>query len=222
MNDQKLKDVEVLVLTSGVFGKAVTERLLPLFRGTVQDIEHGTHPSLWPHAHLVVLATSPERPRIADAVDRAAFVRGIPWLPVIARATDLQVGPVVVPGRTPCHRCHVRRRNQHSVTPVVRDAAPQAESTGFARHHVSIAVALARQALLDAVDPDASADLASVRRYNLVNGSLSRASVIAADGCDRCRGRFGSREEFRQGLWAQLESALPVAEDAALLTAVAR
>ena len=223
----RLQDLETLILASGEFGAAVTERLAPLVRATVHDIGHGTHPSMWPHADLIVLATSPERPRVAEAVDATAFVRGIPWLPVVARATEVQVGPVVVPGSTPCHRCHLRRREQHGVSAVDLDGAPGAATTGFARHHISIATALVRQAVHEACEalaaaappaasttvgaPDAgpASEVGTVRRFNLVSGHLTRATVTAVDGCPRCRGRFGSREEFRQGMWAQLESALP-------------
>jgi bacteriocin biosynthesis cyclodehydratase domain-containing protein len=210
---------ETLYLFSGEFGRAVVERLHPSAPGPMQDIGDGTHPSLWPHADLIVLATASDRPRIAEAVDRTAFLRGVPWLSIVGRATEIQVGPVVVPGRTPCHRCSEKRRRQHGLVPPTqvsaeRSAGPQPTRPAefvLLRHHVSLAVALADQALAQMqglpVDHEVAA---TVRTFNVINGAVTAGAVVAVDNCDRCRGRFGPREETRQALWDRLEEALEV------------
>lgn len=199
----------LLILASGDFGAEVAERLANLYPATVQNIDSGTHPSLWPHADLMILAAASERPRVADAVDRTAFIRAVSWFPVFARPTDLQCGPVVVPGRTACYRCFERRRAQHrhGASGPGADRGAAGVPTGYARHHVGVAVALARRALAEAADgPSADSLGATVRTFNQISGAMSEVPVVAVDGCRRCRGRFGSAEEERHELWRKLKA----------------
>ncbi|RCG30556.1 hypothetical protein DQ384_14725 [Sphaerisporangium album] len=194
-------DRHLLVLASGPFGKDVAGRLERHFSATVQDIEDGTHPSAWPHADLIVLATSHERPRIAEALDRAAFAWRIPWFAVLAGATDIQCGPLVLPGRTACHRCFVRRRDQHVRAGHADHAAAANDGrypSGYPGHHVGIATAFARQAVAEAFGERAPGALGgTVRRFNQISGATSRASVVAVDRCLRCRPRPTSEDLWR-------------------------
>ncbi|WP_447644584.1 hypothetical protein [Nocardioides zeae] len=91
----------VLYLAADAFGHAVVERLAVHRPGEVLAVDGGTHPSLWPWADLVVLATGSERSRTVEALDVVSHRHGTPWLPVVARPTEVQVGPAVVPGVTP-------------------------------------------------------------------------------------------------------------------------
>ncbi|MFI6499660.1 TOMM precursor leader peptide-binding protein [Nonomuraea typhae] len=192
-----------VLLAAGPFGLAVAERLSgskdlsELYTTTVLDIDTGTHPSLWPHADLFVLAVSHERPRIADAVDRAAFAWGTPWLESCLETTDIRVGPVVVPGCTACYRCFVNRRRQHRRLdpPPARERHP----TGFAVHHAGIAAGLTRQAMAEAFGaPDPARLGGGVRRFSLVTGATSRSDVVAGDRCPRCRIPVDSTELWRR------------------------
>lgn len=200
-----------VILTGGSFGAAVADRLhdlsdLPhLDEVTTQAIDSGTHSSLWPHADLLVLATSHERPRVAEAIDRASFAWGMPWLEVCLEPTEIRVGPVVVPSRTACYQCFLKRRRQHRR---IEPPSPGAKHpSGFAAHHVGIAAALARQAVGEALSEQDPAVLGgTVRRFNLVTGITSRSSVVAVDRCPRCRERRTS-EELWQCLAAWRESA---------------
>ncbi|MFE6460590.1 TOMM precursor leader peptide-binding protein [Streptomyces cinereoruber] len=184
----------LLVLASGDFGKDVARRLRdePREHGheiTLREIDEGTHPSLWPRADLIVLATSHARPRIDEATDRAAFAWGTPWFGVHTDATEVLCGPVVVPGRTACHRCYLRRRAQHRRPG--HDTADTAERhpTGYPAHHAGIAAAFARQAVEEALAAPADAEAigGTVRKFDQISGATSKAPVIAVDRCDRCR-----------------------------------
>ncbi|MFF7727403.1 TOMM precursor leader peptide-binding protein [Streptomyces sp. NPDC008001] len=184
----------LLVLASGAFGKDVARRLEhgPREAGhalTVMEIDEGTHPSLWPRADLIVLATSHERPRIDEAADRAAFAWGTPWFGVHTTATEVLCGPVVVPGRTACHQCYVRRRNQHRRAGHGTAGPGDRHPTGYPVHHVGIATAFARQAVEEALRPAAGEEEigGTVRKFDQITGATSRASVIAVDRCTRCR-----------------------------------
>lgn len=203
----------VLYLAADAFGHAVVERLAVHRPGEVLAVDGGTHPSLWPWADLVVLATGSERSRTVEALDVVSHRHGTPWLPVVARPTEVQVGPAVVPGVTPCHRCSERRRRQHGLAHPTGAAVPPSLAAPYAvlRHHVAAAAALARRELeaVLATPADAPPTAGTVRQLNLVSGAVASGSVVAVDGCGRCRGRFGSRQEFSQALWDRLEEALP-------------
>lgn len=199
-----------LILASGPFGHAVADRLreatdLPgVQHVTVQHIDSGTHPSLWPRADVLVLALSHERPAIAQAADRSAFAWGMPWIEACLEPTDLRVGPVVVPGRTACYQCFLNRRRQHQRTHLA--PASGKHPSGFGAHHAGIAAALTRQAIgeaLGAPDPDRLGG--TVRRFNLVTGATNRSGVLAVDRCPRCRERATS-EHLWQRLAAWKES----------------
>lgn len=196
---------ELLVLTSDSFGNAVGERLRPVARVTVQDMASGTHPSLWPHAELIVLATSNERPQIADAVDRMSFAWGIPWFAVHAGATEVSCGPVVIPGVTACHGCYVRGRQQHRLNPEATNQDIQAPPAGHPRHHAGIAAGLARQAVDEVFGGHRPTALGgTVRRFDQITGATSRSEVVATNNCRRCRdqGPAPCPTELRQRLTA--------------------
>jgi bacteriocin biosynthesis cyclodehydratase domain-containing protein len=192
---------QMLILASGAFGSAVTDRLGGLYETTVQNVDAGTHPSMWPYADLMILSVSHERPRIAAGLDQASFAWGVPWLEICLEPTEVRVGPVVVPGRTACYACFLRRRAQHRrVEPT--SAGTDKHPTGFAAHHVGIAAAFARQAVCEVFAPDPEALGGTVRRFNLVSGATSRSAVVATDRCARCRRRHSS-----EGLWRELAQA---------------
>ncbi|MFF5423868.1 MULTISPECIES: TOMM precursor leader peptide-binding protein [unclassified Streptomyces] len=191
-----MTDPRLLILTAGAFGAAVAEGLGARHPGTtVLDVSQGTHPSLWPDSDLIVLAAGQDREVLADMVDASAHAWKRPWFPVQAGPLDLRCGPVVVPGRTACHRCYTRRRAQH--TPPTTDRTTGADTgaqhvSGYAPHHVAIAVGLAGQAVREALagpgEPGAAEGIGgTVRVFGLVEGTTSSAAVVAVDRCDRCR-----------------------------------
>lgn len=200
---------QVLILAADEFGHEVADRLTGIV-GTpsVLDVGPGTHESLWPYADLIILATGSPRPVIADAVDRTAFHRTMPWFPVHARPSEVQCGPVVVPGRTACHQCAEKRRAQHRRSTSGSAVVVPPAAFSYARHHAVIATALAHRAILEAAGAGPPKPPgATVRTFNYVSGTMSEVPVVAVDGCRRCRGRFGSIEEERGRLWATLAAA---------------
>lgn len=204
---------ETLYLAAGNFGHAVAQQLQTQYPGRIHDVAPGTHPSMWPYAQTLVLATGAERPRIADAVDQACFQRGIPWIHVVARAAEIQVGPVVIPGRTACCRCSERRRRQHRLalpsSHPERDSAENPSEFALLKHHTSLAAALTRQAFSEIAEAASGGPAAgTVRSVNLVSGTITCAPTVGTDNCARCGSRFGPKSEARQALWAELEAAI--------------
>ncbi len=190
----------LLVLASGSFGKSVARRLDRTYRVVLQEIDDGTHPSLWPASDAIVLATSHERPRIAEALDRSCFAWRRPWFAVHSSATEVQCGPVVIPGRTACHQCFARRRSQHRRPEHPTAATGERYPSGYPEHHVGIAAGFARQAVHEVFgEPEGAGIGGTVRRFDQVSGATSRATVVAVDRCPRCRTRSTS-----DGLWREL------------------
>ncbi|MHC6630645.1 TOMM precursor leader peptide-binding protein [Streptomyces globosus] len=191
-----MTDPRLLILAAGAFGAAVAEGLAARHPGaTVLDVSRGTHPSLWPDSDLIVLAAGEDREVLADMVDASAHAWKRPWFAVQAGPLDLRCGPVVVPGRTACHHCYTRRRAQHTAPAADGPRGGTAAAppvSGYAPHHVAIAVGFAEQAVREALaepgGPGAAEGIgATVRSFGLVEGATSASAVVAVDRCRRCR-----------------------------------
>lgn len=193
----------ILLLTTGEFGHRVAGRLTAAWSDADRlDLTSAGDPAFWPPADLLVLAAEHASTAQLDTVDRAAFAWRRPWFPVLLDEPYLRCGPAAVPGRSACHRCFSRRRRQHAqaadawddpVSPALPGTAQRV--SGFADHHVDIAVGLAQQARRDC---EAGSAAGYVRTVRLVDGTPSRAAVIAVDGCSRCRSPRDPDRDLRE------------------------
>jgi len=177
----------------GTFGSDVADLLSARHPGSERIVaDAGTHLSAWPALDALVVLADHDHAVLMEMAERAAYAWRRPWLPVLLESAHLRCGPVVVPGTSACHRCFRRRRRQHALDPSVWADQP-AEAVlgdrirGYARHHVTIAAALATQAISEAFDPSPRYPGGWVRTVGLADGSLHRAGVVPIDGCDRCR-----------------------------------
>ena len=197
----------LLVLTVGEFGDRVGARLAHRYPAVVIDAVAGTHPAAWPTTDVLVVAAEYDHPELFEAVERAAFAWRRPWFPVLLDHPYLRCGPVVVPSRTACHRCFRRRRRQHAKTPGLWDdhqppALPGSADRvrGYAGYHVGLAAGLAVRAVADALAGPGGSPGAWVRTVGLVDGAPQRASVVAVDGCERCRPARSGRDWLAVGV----------------------
>lgn len=202
----------MLILAVGGFGRRVAQRLSSLNSSAdnlIQTIDAtaGTHPASWPDANLYVVASEWEVDELLEMVESSAFAWRRPWFPVLLDHPHLRCGPVVLPGASACHRCFDRRRRQHAKSPqpswrqTTTVPGTGAYVRGYADHHVSLAAGLTMQAAKD-LGPEAF-----VRTVHLIDGSVGRARVIAADGCTRCRVSRDHAADLA-GIAAELEGAL--------------
>lgn len=131
---------------------------------------------------------------LAEEADDTAHRRGIPWLAVEAGHQRVTVGPLVVPGRGPCHGCFRRRRVQHDprwpLTQALRAARTADESlrpNGFLPHQARITAGIVSLLLTSLAG--GTARPGTVITLEL-NRSLMRSDlVLACHGCARCGGR---------------------------------
>jgi len=194
------------VLALGAFGRAVADRLAASSDAIVQPLEDERSPAMtWPVASVHVLAAWRETPRLAAALDEAAFRWGVPWLPVVLDHPHVRVGPLVVPGRSPCYGCFRGRLAQHGKVPDMDRALhdhyaenPAAGPTGFLPAHVTFATGAARAALA-ALPGGVSAAAGVARWVDVVSAQSGETRVVRIHGCPRC-GRLRD-ERLRSSAW---------------------
>ncbi len=83
--------------------------------------------------------------------NRFCVERGIPFLPVVLRDLVGTVGPLVMPGETPCYECVRARESSHRDDPAAHHAVAQAAFEGqrFTALHPGAATVLAELAALE-------------------------------------------------------------------------
>jgi bacteriocin biosynthesis cyclodehydratase domain-containing protein len=194
------------VIGAGRFGAAVAEAIVDHSPGTVVTLTDGDVaagpagapgllpgvPGLLPGATAHLLAAGAAMPGYATVLDRVAFERRVPWLPVIVEHPLLRVGPAVVPGAGACYSCWRRRLRQHAVAPDI-DAALERTSLaaggdGPAGHLPAVA-RLAAAVALDVVGRLArreTAEAGRVRQLDLLTRRLTTGAAVGVHGCPRC------------------------------------
>ncbi|MDO5099892.1 MAG: TOMM precursor leader peptide-binding protein [Corynebacterium sp.] len=205
------KNKEILYLAADEFGAKVSEELARTWAGTVIKIENGTHPNNWPWADLIVLVIGYERPHIAETVEQVAYRWNVPWFPIIARPTEIQIGPIIKPKITPCYSCVERRRRQHGTAHSADQGIPQGLSRAYSILEIQIALvaAISNWELYNLCNHSGdSSERANARLLDLVTGTLTSHPVIGIDQCKRCGGRFGEKIENQNKLWQSLMSSI--------------
>lgn len=114
-----LAATSVAVVGQGAVGAQLTTQLTGLGVGDVPvlsadsagapegaDIDDERLADLLDGSDLVVLALDGFRPSLLHRINRAAVAAGRPWLPVYADGSELIIGPLVVPGESPCYNEH--------------------------------------------------------------------------------------------------------------------
>ncbi len=110
-----LDRASILLVTNGTIGSSVNELLLEH-----AEITRISTSELLPDLtgyNCVALAVDRPYPQVADTVDVACHKAGIPWCGAALIAHVAEIGPMVVPGQTPCYMCWKRRRAAQAEDP---------------------------------------------------------------------------------------------------------
>ena len=110
-----LDRASILLITNGTIGAYVNEFLLEH-----ADVTHITTSEPLPDLvgyDCVALAVDRPYPHVADAIDVACHRAGIPWCGAALIAHTAEIGPMVIPGQTPCYLCWKRRRATQAEDP---------------------------------------------------------------------------------------------------------
>jgi bacteriocin biosynthesis cyclodehydratase domain-containing protein len=199
---------DIYVLTVGPFGREVARRLTALIPSTaVDDVPCGARdlPALPDARALALLAWRPV-PVLAALLDRAAFERGVPWLPTVQEHPRLRVGPMVVPPDGPCHDCYERRHRQHARAPRVDLALeshyelnPGSGPAGFLPATALAAAGLVAESLAR-LARNPSKESGRVVELNVVTQQITVGQVVGVHGCPAC----GLRRDERSRSFARL------------------
>ena len=198
----------VLVAGLGSFGGAVASRLVALHHDRILVEWQHFADALSPGMLAAVVAMSTPSPRASALIDLAAFRAKVPWLPVVRDVPQIRVGPLVVPGIGPCHRCFEKRRRQHesgwSAMRGFEWAQERHQISGpdeCLPHHVSLASGLAEhmiqtvvtQAVLEPVHPLAGVVVVA----DLTSRAMTSGTVTSHHGCARCGYGSGAQGPVR-------------------------
>jgi bacteriocin biosynthesis cyclodehydratase domain-containing protein len=206
------------LVSSGAFGSAVAERLI--------DYGHQgkwvTNPTVSGLAGALVVGPSipivsilwREWPELSEELDKVAHARSAPWLPVVLDHPEVRVGPLVLPGQSPCYKCFLARRRQHeqqtavlSALHAAYDANSELGPRGYLMGHVLVAASIAKTVTRDVDQYGGQLILFDVLQHE-VNASL----VTSVHGCERCAADASRRARSAEIL-AALRSAWPSASD---------
>jgi len=182
-----------LLLGSGGVGTAVARSLAGLADVVTGDPERIR---VDPGTDVAVLAVQRPRPDIADRLGEACHAASVPWCAVTQLAHVAEIGPMVVPGRTPCHDCWRRRRRSHAederLARLVEAAAIGSRGAWFdgelpgVNDQAASLVAYEAMQLVhgrQAIPPGGMGDF---RYLDALDGEISRHLFSSVGGCPRC------------------------------------
>lgn len=138
-------------------------------------------------------------------IDDHAFAGDVPWSAVVLTPTGVRLGPVIVPGKSACYECFLRRMTQHDPyawrTATIWSAAESCPIDGWLPADLLVAEGFAAGLLTG--DPTRDWPAGSVTSYQAITAHVSRATVIGRHGCDRCRPARDRAEDTWRDLAAE-------------------
>jgi bacteriocin biosynthesis cyclodehydratase domain-containing protein len=196
------------IFSAGPFGAAVAERVnravpvrvLPLVTsaGNFDDLVRGSV--------FVGAALWRRYPGEIERLDAACARERTPWSSVVLEGTSIRCGPLVTPGRSPCHACYRQRWLSHVQFPERELALDRALSGnpllgihGFTPSSVRIAAAAL---LLDRESLEHGGG--RVRRIDLLHCSVEEFRVVRVHGCLNCSDQQSPGDRYVAKLVAAL------------------
>jgi bacteriocin biosynthesis cyclodehydratase domain-containing protein len=148
-------------------------------------------------------------PSVCELLDRRCHEERRPFVPLVADAAVLRLGPIVVPGHGSCWGCWLRRFKQHAQWPAQRAALLQhyaARPDAGPRGHLEPFALLAAARLSEVIDGlDASCELAGrLWQMDMLTRDVVTSVVVGVHDCPRCGLRrsppLRTVEELRRSL----------------------
>jgi len=183
----------MLILTAGNLGRAIGNRLHQSHGARCVDLLESSSQleSLIRDEAFVGVATWRPYPDLCQLIDDICFTHGIRWSMVELHGDTLTCGPLVIPTKSACHHCFIRRTASHFNAPewerTIRkfyDLNPEAGVMGYPNALVEIgASALAE----DAINASGGG---RVRTIDVVSSIVRESEVIGIHNCPRCRSRY--------------------------------
>lgn len=192
---------QIHLIPVGEFGREVAAQVADHFDAYISPEQEAGLPSSWPKSDVQIIASWREVPWLFSLADRMARGLDRPWFPAVLDAKSLRVGPLIVPGRSGCYACFIKRQRQHSrLSPTDLelfshyDANPDAGILGHLPSHVRIASSLIRsqvERFLDGQRPEnrgipAADPSGELVRVGMTGLNISRGRLTGVHGCPAC------------------------------------
>jgi len=185
----------VHIISVGAFGRAVAERLRAIRPDALEtradsDVT-AMDPTAWPDARVNIIAAWRPVIECCELLDRVACERRCPFVPLIADATTLSLGPVVVPGGGSCWGCWFRRWKQYAAGLDGRAplweyyaAHPAAGPRGYLQPFAVIG-ASRLSGTIDALDNGDEIG-GSLWQIDIMTRAIAVSTVVGVHDCPRC------------------------------------
>src|SRR5690349_16268444 len=108
---QRLARLRIAAFGTGV---VASNSLSALEASGVSNVKSATKESLLPEieaADVVVVALDAPAPKLMHAINLAALQTKTPWVSAQIHTGTGWIGPMIIPGQTPCYTCYELRRN---------------------------------------------------------------------------------------------------------------
>lgn len=145
----------------------------------------------------VALAADRPYPLIAERLDTACYASGVPWCGATLLAHVAEIGPMVIPGRTPCYLCWTRRRAAQAEDPDLAHLVDQMGRHSEGSWFVGELPALNRQAaallafevlqLIQGRYAPPPVGMGDYWRLDALTGESTRHLYAPVGLCERCR-----------------------------------
>lgn len=208
-------DDRVHVITAGPFGQAVGLALSQLTGAVVTASEKQTDPSRWPIARTRVLVSWRPVPAIASALDNLSHAWRHEFVPCVLESQKLQIGPVVVPGRSACYECFQRRTLQHAGRAEARttllqeyDAKPDRGPKGYLDVFADLAAVRLAQTLAQLSESPESV-AGRIWQMDLLTRQAVCSNTVGVHGCPKCGCGRDARTRSYQAMKSELEWLFP-------------
>lgn len=189
------------ILAVGPFGAAVGQHLRAMLPTGSTD-------------GVLVLAAWHPVPGLYRQVEHAAYERGVPWIAAVMEHPWLRIGPVVVPGAGPCHRCFERRRQQHAPAGRIDRAverhyemSDEAGPHGFLPATVWLTAGLLAD-MIGRLQQHRDGEAGRIRMINILTQQLTAGRTVGIHGCPRCGLRRDEARRSSDRLRTSLQEAL--------------
>jgi len=203
----------VLLVSSGRIGAFAAELLSQYAAITVTTTSDG--PVGVAEYNCAALAADRPYPLVADRLDVACYASGVPWCGATLLAHVAEIGPMVIPGQTPCYLCWTRRRAAQADDPDLAHLIEQMGSHSAGSWFVGELPALNRQAaallvfevlqLVQGRDAPPPLGMGDFWHLDALTGESTRSFYASVGQCARCRPVQDPREGGRHlRAWAGL------------------
>lgn len=179
------------ILYAGKFGEAVAKIIECNNNASIMSLleDEQVLEQFVQNAKKVAVVSWRAYPAVYEKIDTWCWQYEVPWTIAEFENSQLNLGPLVVPGASACYSCYAKRVDCHHEAPERKQAiraalshAPGKGVPGFIRPLVMIAAAHIKQDL-----SNLTARAGQFKTVDVLTSSVLESEVIGIHDCNRCR-----------------------------------